>query len=162
MGVTKFLLLFFYYLPIWQVTRINIFGIDIVFPVWFGLVTVKITVIVYQTIVLTWCDAYEPIRSQYIGCRCPVAWSGRPSAKNCFADLQTYVYLLLLLSYNPDNMLFLLHPIMLRYTSEICKQFMFLLWFVNSFTHILQGYFTGTGAIIWLPQCQWSNPEGYG
>ena len=33
------------------------------------------------------------------------------------------------------------------------------LWF---FTHILQGYFTGTGAIIWLPQCQWSNPEWYG
>ena len=26
------------------------------------------------------------------------------------------------------------------------------------FTHILQGYFTGTGAII----CQWSDPEGYG
>ena len=24
------------------------------------------------------------------------------------------------------------------------------------FTHILQGWFTGTGAIIWLPQCQWS------
>ena len=30
------------------------------------------------------------------------------------------------------------------------------------FIHILQGYFTGTGAIIWLPQCQWSNLEGYG
>ena len=30
------------------------------------------------------------------------------------------------------------------------------------FTHILQGSFTGTGAIIWLPQCQWGNPEGYG
>ena len=28
-------------------------------------------------------------------------------------------------------------------------------------THIPQGYFTGTGAIIWLPQCQWSNPEKY-
>ena len=28
-------------------------------------------------------------------------------------------------------------------------------------THILQGYFTGTGAIIRLPQCQWSNPEEY-
>ena len=27
------------------------------------------------------------------------------------------------------------------------------------FTHVLQGCFTGTGAIIWLPQCQWSNPE---
>ena len=39
------------------------------------------------------------------------------------------------------------------------------LWWVDLcglFTHILQGYFTGTGAIIWLPQCQWSNPEGYG
>ena len=30
------------------------------------------------------------------------------------------------------------------------------------FIHILQGYCTGTGAILWLPQCQWSNPEGYG
>ena len=30
------------------------------------------------------------------------------------------------------------------------------------YTHILQGYFTGTGAIIGLPQCQWRNPEGYG
>ena len=28
--------------------------------------------------------------------------------------------------------------------------------------HILQGCFTGTGAIIWLPQCQWSNPEECG
>ena len=30
------------------------------------------------------------------------------------------------------------------------------------FAHILQGCFTGIGAIIWLPQCQWSNPEWYG
>ena len=30
------------------------------------------------------------------------------------------------------------------------------------FTHILQDHFTSTGAIIRLPQCQWSNPEGYG
>ena len=27
---------------------------------------------------------------------------------------------------------------------------------------IPQGYFTGTGAIIWLFQCWWSNPEEYG
>ena len=33
---------------------------------------------------------------------------------------------------------------------------------LNSFTHIIQGYFTGIGAIILLPQCQWINPEGYG
>ena len=32
----------------------------------------------------------------------------------------------------------------------------------TDFTHILQGYFTGTGAIGRFPQCQWSNPEGHG
>ena len=32
----------------------------------------------------------------------------------------------------------------------------------DALTHILQGSFTGTGAILWLPQCQWGNPEGYG
>ena len=31
-----------------------------------------------------------------------------------------------------------------------------------AFTHIIQGCFTGTGAIIWLPQCLWGNPEWYG
>ena len=31
-----------------------------------------------------------------------------------------------------------------------------------SFTHISQGYFHGTGAIMWLPQCQGSDPEEYG
>ena len=30
------------------------------------------------------------------------------------------------------------------------------------FYHYVQGCFTGTGAITWLPQCQWSHPEGYG
>ena len=34
--------------------------------------------------------------------------------------------------------------------------------FTKDFPHILQDYFTGTGAIIWLPQCYWSNPEEYG
>ena len=29
-------------------------------------------------------------------------------------------------------------------------------------THIFQGCITGIGAIIWLPLCQWCNPEGYG
>ena len=33
------------------------------------------------------------------------------------------------------------------------------MWFIP--IHILQGCFTCTGAIIWLPQCKWSNPEGY-
>ena len=30
------------------------------------------------------------------------------------------------------------------------------------FIHIHQGSYAGTGAIIWLPQCQWSKPDGYG
>ena len=30
------------------------------------------------------------------------------------------------------------------------------------FIHIHQGCFTGTGAIVRLPQCQWSKPDGYG
>ena len=29
------------------------------------------------------------------------------------------------------------------------------------FIHIHQGCFAGTGAIVWLPQCQWSEPDGY-
>ena len=31
-------------------------------------------------------------------------------------------------------------------------------WFI----HIHQGCFAGTGAIVRLPQCQWSKPDGYG
>ena len=30
------------------------------------------------------------------------------------------------------------------------------------FIHIHQGYFAGTGAIVRLPQCQWSKPDEYG
>ena len=30
------------------------------------------------------------------------------------------------------------------------------------FIHIHQGCFAGTGAIVGLPQCQWSKPDGYG
>ena len=30
------------------------------------------------------------------------------------------------------------------------------------FIHIHQGCFSGTGAIVRLPQCQWSKPDGYG
>ena len=29
------------------------------------------------------------------------------------------------------------------------------------FIHVLQGLFTGNWAIIWLPNCQWINPEEY-
>ena len=44
----------------------------------------------------------------------------------------------------------------------VCIFLCLLLFVLINFTHILQGYITGTGAIIWLPQCQWCNPEKYG
>ena len=44
-----------------------------------------------------------------------------------------------------------------KYAHDLCCMFC-----CNDLTHILQGYITGTEAIIWLPQCQCSNPEGYG
>ena len=30
---------------------------------------------------------------------------------------------------------------------------------VKFFTHILQGYFTGTGAVVWLTQCRWTTSD---
>ena len=32
----------------------------------------------------------------------------------------------------------------------------------NEFTWSIYPYFAGTGAIVRLPQCQWSKPDGYG
>ena len=58
-------------------------------------------------------------------------------------------------------------------SQEICTRFCCALlccgyaivFIMNShevFIHIHQGCFAGTGAIIRLPQCQWSKPDGYG
>ena len=51
-------------------------------------------------------------------------------------------------------------------SQEICTRFLLccaLLWlYIDWFTHIHQAYFTGTVAIWRLPQCQQSNPDGYG
>ena len=38
----------------------------------------------------------------------------------------------------------------------------FILNWHEVFIHIHQGCFAGTGAIVRLPQCQWSKPDGYG
>ena len=61
------------------------------------------------------------------------------------------------LQYIPRNM----HTVLLCFA---------LLWLCNRslmnshevFIHIHQGCFAGTGAIVRLPQCQWSKPDGYG
>ena len=29
------------------------------------------------------------------------------------------------------------------------------------FSHTIKGCFIGSGAIVWLPRCKWSKPEGY-
>ena len=57
-------------------------------------------------------------------------------------------------------------------SQEICTRFCCALlccgmqsFIMNShevFIHIHQGCFAGTGAIVRLPQCQWSKPDGYG
>ena len=57
-------------------------------------------------------------------------------------------------------------------SQEICTRFVVLCFVVvmqsfimNShevFIHIHQGCFAGPGAIVRLPQCQWSKPDGYG
>ena len=53
-----------------------------------------------------------------------------------------------------------------KYSILLCRQFALCyvsLWLrTDCFIHILQVCFTGTGAIIRLPRCQWSNPEKYG
>ena len=38
----------------------------------------------------------------------------------------------------------------------------FIMYSREVFIHIHQGCFAGTGAIVRLPQCQWSKPDGYG
>ena len=59
-------------------------------------------------------------------------------------------------------------------SQEICTRFNFVVlcfvvvmqsFIMNShevFIHIHKGCFAGTGAIVRLPQCQWSKPDGYG
>ena len=49
-------------------------------------------------------------------------------------------------------------PACISYANVLC--FVLFCCGLVIFHHILQGYFTGTGAIMWLPQCLWSNPEG--
>ena len=47
----------------------------------------------------------------------------------------------------------------------LCFAVVMLAFIMNShevFIHIYQGCFAGTGAIVRLPQCQWSKPDGYG
>ena len=47
----------------------------------------------------------------------------------------------------------------------LCCVVVMLSFIMNShevFVHIHQGCYAGTGAIVRLPQCQWSKPDGYG
>ena len=47
-------------------------------------------------------------------------------------------------------------------SQEICTRFVFCCNYdLVDFTYMIQGL-PGTGAIVWLPQCQWNNPESYG
>ena len=58
---------------------------------------------------------------------------------------------------------FPLNPVVsLQYIPSIMHMGCDLLWNgIGQFTYTLRGYFTGTGAIVWLPHAQWIDPEGY-
>ena len=63
---------------------------------------------------------------------------------------------------NPKD--YALHPKDLSITSQglyACRANFCCAFVLAIFTHILQDYFTGTGAISRLPKCQRSKPEGY-
>ena len=77
--------------------------------------------------------------------------------------------------YNPIALCLEFHPCTTTYTvypKKYAHSFVVLCFVVvmqsfimNSheiFIHIHQGCFAGTGAIVRLPQCQWSKPDGYG
>ena len=54
-----------------------------------------------------------------------------------------------------------MYKILLCFVS-MCSYHKILMNSCHTSIHILQGCFTGIGAVIWLPQWQWSNPEEYG
>ena len=57
----------------------------------------------------------------------------------------------------PRNM----HTVLLCFCFVVVMQ-SFIMNSHEVFIHIHQGCFAGTGAMVRLPQCQWSKPDGYG
>ena len=62
------------------------------------------------------------------------------------------------IQYIPRNM----HTVLLCFNCFVVVMESFILNSHWVFIHIHQGCFAGTGAIVRLPQCQWSKPDGYG
>ena len=50
----------------------------------------------------------------------------------------------------------------MKYAHSLCFVVFYCGLVSTNFSHIPQDSFTGTGAIIWLPQCQWRNPANQG
>ena len=54
------------------------------------------------------------------------------------------------------------HRLCTRFYCALLRSYhQFLVDSCDPFTHILQGCFTDTGALLWLPQYQWSHSDGY-
>ena len=85
------------------------------------------------------------------------------------SNLWVILFVLLLILLSPLLLLLLLMS-MYSISQEICTRFCCALLccgyaighneFTWSIIHIHQGCFAGTGAIVRLPQCQWSKPDG--
>ena len=85
------------------------------------------------------------------------------------APQQLYLHMIVRCRYNAVNFLTNIrkrHPM----TGELWGAFVGFVVVMQSFImnshevfiHIHRGCFAGTGAIVRLPQCQWSEPDGYG
>ena len=108
-----------------------------------------------------------------ISCTQPIALSSRPISRTLPIELSTHAsisYITYRIIYTP-TISHTTHWITV-YPKKCAHGFVVLCFVVvkqsfimNShevFIHIHQGCFDGTGAIVRLPQCQWSKPDGYG
>ena len=73
---------------------------------------------------------------------------------------------IIIISNTHMNIIFTVYPKKYAHGFVVLCFVVVMQWFImNShevFIHIHQGCFAGTGAIVRLPQCQWSKPDGYG
>ena len=74
------------------------------------------------------------------------------------SDVSVMVCFGVVIQYIPRNM----HTVLLCFALLWLYMQSFIMNSYEVFIHIHQGCFAGTGAIVRLPQCQWSKPDGYG
>ena len=102
------------------------------------------------------------VSSLKVSCRCFATWNGASIISPAVAAGRHLLLRQLMLNY----MYFTVYPKKYAHGFVVlCFVVVMQSFIMNShevFIHIHQGCFAGTGAIVRLPQCQWSKPGGYG